>query len=85
MGYRPEQTPILLTCLRDDRREFTASELEGRTAVPRKFVRRALTKDPEQVARSPMPGVTMVLRDRLWRYSWTGIAEAETPPPPPAS
>lgn len=61
-------------------REFTASELESRTKVPKKFVRRALTKDAENEARSPIDGVTLVPRDGRWYYSWTGLAAGPAPP-----
>jgi hypothetical protein len=76
MGYDAELTPILVAALRKEPgREFTASELEARTSIPERFVRRALTVDAERTAEVPMDGVTMAKRDGLWRFSWGGGAE----------
>lgn len=71
MGHHASHTPILIAALQESPgREFTASELEGRTRVPRKFVRRALTVDAEKVAQVPLDGVVVIKRDGLWRFSW---------------
>jgi len=69
MGYHAARTPILLAALqKEPKREFTASELKERTGVPKKFVRRALTVDAENVAQIPMDGVKMRKKDGLWRF-----------------
>jgi hypothetical protein len=75
MPYDPARTPSLIACLqKEPRREFTASELKDRTAVPKTFVRRALTVDA--AARVPTDGVTMAEKNGRWHFSWTGAARA---------
>ncbi len=71
--FDADRTPSLIASLRKEPgREFTASELQNRTQVPKKFVRRALTVDAPREARVPIEGVTMAKRGGLWRFAWSG-------------
>jgi hypothetical protein len=71
MPHHPEFTPVLMTCLQaHPGQKFTASDLKEVTRIPKKFVRRALTDDPEHVAEHPMPGVKMEWKIDRWYYWW---------------
>ncbi len=82
MPYEAARTPTLIASLqKEPGREFRASDLQKRTTVPKKYVRRALTVDAEKEAKIPTDGVTMVKRGGLWWFSWSG-ARAPQPPEP---
>jgi hypothetical protein len=87
MTYDPKRTPSLVAWLeKEPWLEFTAAKLGDRTRanVPKKFVRRALTVDAEKQKggpKVPMPGVKMVKKDGLWRFSWTGVDKQAARPP----
>jgi hypothetical protein len=70
MTYSPKHTDSLVASLqKDPDKEFTASQLKDRTAVPKKYVRRALTVDAEKEAKTGTAGVTVQKKGGLWRYS----------------
>jgi hypothetical protein len=82
MGYHAERTRRLLAALhKEPRLAFTASQLKERTSIPKKFVRRALTIDAENVAEVAMEGVKMWrdARDGLWRFRAPHLLEPSLP------
>jgi hypothetical protein len=85
MGHHAERTLRLYDALqRNPGRSFTCAQLSQEAGIPKidkKFVRRALTVDPEAVAKAPMDGVRMWRdpSDGLWRF------QAASLPPPPKS
>jgi hypothetical protein len=82
MGRHNDWTPRLIDVLeKHPDRDFTCAQLSREAGVPKidkKFVRRALTDDPESEARHPMAGVKMWQdrKDGLWRFQAEGGPQA---------